>query len=160
MHHNVVFITSRFFSHHWDYRISSPWWTRTGGISSSKNFYPKILLFRSRCAGEWSLHWDQQRFCEVFNQTVALLARRERLPVPVIMYETCRNFLSDPAADNKNARKKRPGEAPFALTPIKNRIFVIAPSKSCLFLKQPKYGFSGLRVSEWYTGSIMKHYCC
>ena len=72
----------------------------------------------------------------------------QRLPVPVIMYETCRNFLSDPAADNKNARKKRPGEAPFALTPIKNRIFVIAPSKSCLFLKQPKYGFSGLRVSE------------
>lgn len=67
------------------------------------------------------------------------------------MYETCRKFLSNPTADNKNASKNVPGEAPFALTPIKNRIFVIALKKLFIF-EATKIWFwrSGVRVSEWY----------
>ena len=73
----------------------------------------------------------------------------QRLPVLVIMYETCRNFLSNPTADNKNASKNVPGEAPFAVTPIKNRIFVIALKKLFIF-EATKIWFwrSAVRVSE------------
>lgn len=67
------------------------------------------------------------------------------------LWDVQKLFVQSNRADNKNASKNLAGEAPFALTPIKNRIFVIAPKKLFIF-EATKIWFwrSGVRVSEWY----------
>lgn len=69
-------------------------------------------------------------FMSAVNQTAARWRWRGRGGgcILVIMYETCRNFLPDShrRLQAKNRTKTSQVKAPFAVTPIKNRIFVIA----------------------------------
>ena len=85
-------------------------------------------------AKEWSPSAGAPRLWLLRDQEV-LCQQSIKLPLDggggcilVIMYETCRNFLPDShrRLQAKNRTKTSQVKAPFAVTPIKNRIFVIA----------------------------------